>query len=134
VEQIPAHLLNQIASSQKLKTEGARRLFAMNDSQKKEDQAQQYLALKKAGYPHRVVANYQDLAPLMAENEAISKYVTSQGDPNLRSLLPEICSPVEALRIADQMRPMTPPEKLQLATLLLKLMPASPSVTSAKPS
>ena len=126
MEQVPAQLLNQIAASQKLKTEGARRLFSMNDQEKKEDQAGQYLALKKQGYSHTVVENYLDLAPLMAENEAISQYVMQQNDPELRSLLPEICSPVEALRIANQMRPMSQPEKLQLAKLLSKLMPTKP--------
>jgi len=118
VEQIPAHLLNDIASSQKLKTEGARRLFKMTDEQKKADQAAQYLALTRRGIPHRVAANYQELAPLMAENEAISRYVLEKNDPQLRMLLPEICSPAEAIRIADNLRPMTPPERLQLSRML----------------
>jgi hypothetical protein len=54
----------------------------------------------------------------MAENEAISRYVLEKNDPELRMLLPEICSPSEAMRIADNLRPMSEPERLQLATML----------------
>jgi hypothetical protein len=118
MECVPAKILNEIASSQELKTDWARRLFQMNDQDKMIDQAQQYLALTRRGISHRVVANYQDLAPLMAENEAISRYVLEKNDPELRMLLPEICSPTEAMRIADNLRPMSEPERLQLATML----------------
>jgi hypothetical protein len=134
VEQIPAHLLNEIASSQKLRTEGARQLFRMTDEEKKADQAQQYLNLTRSGISHRVAANYQELAPLMAENEAISQYVLQKNDPELRMLLPEICSPAEAMRIADNLRPMTPPERLQLARLLLKLAPPQPAASQTTSS
>ena len=118
MECVPAQILNAIASSHELKTEWAPRLFQMNDQDKMTDQAQQYLALTRRGISHRVAANYQELAPLMAENEAISRYVMEKNDPELRMLLPEICSPVEAMRIADDLRPMSRPERLQLATLL----------------
>src|ERR1017187_8421682 len=118
MECVPAQILNAIASSHELKTEWAPRLFQMNDQDKMTDQAQQYLALTRRGISHRVAANYQELAPLMAENEAISRYVMEKNDPELRMLLPEICSPVEAMRIADDLRPMSRPERLQLATML----------------
>ena len=127
METVPAKILNAIASSQKLKTEGARRLFRMTDPQKAQDQEGQYQALLKSGNSHTVAMNYQELAPLMAENEAISRYVQEQGDPSLRMLLPEICSPAEAMRIADRQRPMNPIEQMQLAQLLTKLVSRLPN-------
>ena len=92
METVPAKILNEIASSQELKTVDGRGLFAMTDEQKKIDQAQQYLNLTRNGVSHTVAANYQELPPLMAENEAISQYVMQKNDPSLRMLLPEIYS------------------------------------------
>ena len=125
MESVPAKILNEIASNQKLRTVGCQRLFRMTDEEKRADQAPQYLALTRSGVSHRVAANYQGLAPLMAENEAISRYVLEKDDPELRMLLPEICSPTEAMRIADNLRPMSEPERLQLSRMLQKLDSAS---------
>jgi hypothetical protein len=51
VETVPAKILNEIASSQKLKTEGAQRLFQMTDEEKDQDQADQYQALLEGRSP-----------------------------------------------------------------------------------
>jgi hypothetical protein len=132
VETIPAKILNAIASSQKLKTEGARNLFRMTYKEKAADQEDQYHALLKAGVSTTVATNYQELAPLMAENKAISRYVVEKSDPELSMFLPEILNPREAMLIADKHRPMNPMERLKLAQMLTKLVGQIPS--DVKPS
>ncbi|MCB2022339.1 MAG: hypothetical protein KDG44_16205, partial [Burkholderiaceae bacterium] len=78
-------------------------------------------ALEAAGYDPVVVVAYQTVAPLLAENEAISAFVTSQGSLMLRSLLPEVTTVQEALRIAQADRPMSKKQTLQLSKMLHKL-------------
>jgi hypothetical protein len=60
-------------------------------------------------------------APLLAQNEAISRFVRQHCDSELRFLLPEVTSVHEALRMADQHRPMNPIERMQVASMLSAL-------------
>ena len=59
---------------------------------------------------------------LVARGAHLARTMVAQGHPSLRMLLPEICTPAEAMRIADKHRPMNPMERLKLAQLLTKLV------------
>jgi hypothetical protein len=62
---------------------------------------------------------YQELGPLLAENEAISRYLVRSGRQELRSCLPEITSVKEALMYARAEWPLLEGKALrQLADLL----------------
>lgn len=62
-------------------------------------------------------ATYMELAPLVAEQEAISKAVEKM--PELRAVAPEILTPMEALEAAKQMYPTLTPS--DASSLYLRL-------------
>lgn len=91
--QVPAEVWNAIADSQPLKTPWARKLFKLN-------QPAMLAELDAQGVDPSVVVAYQTMAPLLAENRAITAYIKQTGDSSLMSALPEILSVDEALLYA----------------------------------
>jgi len=87
--------------------------------------ASQAQAMSKAGQTDSVINAYQLMAPLLAENQAISAYINRTGHSDLRSALPEVLNAPEAVAIASQENPLSKSEQNTLLTLLLPLMPAS---------
>ena len=119
----PAKILNAIAKSQKLRTPGYRVLFKLNDAQLMTALDSQMDALESHGTPPKVAMLYVKIAPLLAENEAISEYIMKTDHSSLRQVLPEIISLREALIVAEMESPMSDKERLTLATLLRPLVP-----------
>ena len=108
---------NEIARTQTLKTEWARKAFALNDQEMSELENREYQELKpRVG--QTVAAAFSDLKPLLLENQAISRYIQAQGDPALRQALPEVVSIAEAIAIASMDRPLSPSQQTSLQNLL----------------
>lgn len=120
---VPANLLNEIAKSQKLKFQWSHLLFSLNQQQKQDQLDHQADLLEQRGIPLKVVRLYQEIGPLLAENEAISRFSTAKGDSQIRELLPEIPTLQEALRVAEMQEPLTGSERLKLSRLLRPLAP-----------
>lgn len=120
---VPAKILNEIVATQSLKTEWCRRLFSRTPENLMPDLEAQCQALEDSGVPLQVALAYQEIGPLLVENEAISRFIQKKGDPSLRSILPEVTTLVEALEIAEMDRPMTYSNRKMLATLLRELLP-----------
>jgi hypothetical protein len=108
---------NEIARTQKLRTEWAKRAFAMDSSAQDELENQEYKELK-AKVGHSVAAAFSDLMPLLLENVAISRYIRAQGDLTLRQALPEVTTIAEAVTLASMDRPLSRMEQTSLANLL----------------
>lgn len=121
--QVPANIWNEIARTQKLVNPSFQRLMAMNGAAMQaalEDQAQ---ALENNGVPDSVIAAYQEIAPLLAENEAISRYINETGNSSLRSALPEILNADEAVVIASRDHVLSKSEQQTLLHMLKRLEP-----------
>lgn len=119
MNRVPSEILNEIARLP-LRNAAMKSLFQMSEEEKARHVEQEYQFLtKEAGVDGLAALAYQDLAPLLAENKAISRYVVRSGRPELRSCLPEIVSVKEALEYARAEWPMLEGKALrQLADLL----------------
>lgn len=123
--QVPARIWNEIAASEELVNPSFERLMKMNDEQILQALDEQAKVLEARGVPDRVIVAYQMLAPLLAENEAISRYINRTGNTSLREALPEILNAEEAVVIATQDRPLSKSEQKTLLDMLKRLEPAS---------
>jgi len=106
---------NQIAETQKLKTAWAKKAFALNSEEMQQAEDKEYKALARA-VGHDVAASYQDVKPLLLENEAISRF--TQAQPMYREALPEVTSIAEALTLASMERPLSQTQQKLLKMLL----------------
>lgn len=123
--QVPARVWNEIAASEELASPSFERLMKMNDEQILQALDEQAKALEARGVPDSVIVAYQRLAPLLAENEAISRYINRTGNTSLREALPEILNAEEAVVIATQDQPLSKSEQQTLLDMLKRLEPAS---------
>ena len=106
---------NQIAETQQLKTAWAKKAFALNPEEMQQAEDKEYRALART-VGHDVAASYQDVRPLLLENEAISRF--TQAQPMYREALPEVTSIAEALILASMERPLSQTQQKLLRRLL----------------
>ena len=125
MQQVPASVWNQIAQTQPLRNPSMRALFPMDQQALDNALTAQALTLEMNGQTDSVINAYQLMAPLLAENQAISAYINQTGHSDLRSALPEVLNATEAVAIAAQDRPLNANEQSELLTLLQPLTPAS---------
>lgn len=125
MRQVPASVWNEIAKTQELSNPSMKVLFAMKQNEMDAALEAQSRALEKSGTPDSVINAYQVMAPLLAENQAISQYINQTGNSDLRSALPEILNAQEAVSIAALDRPLSNSEQSALLELLQPMTPAS---------
>ena len=106
---------NHIAETQQIKTAWAQKAFALNPEEMQQAEDKEYKALARA-VGHDVAASYQDVKPLLLENEAISRF--TQAQPMYREALPEVTSIAEALTLASMERPLSQTQQKLLKMLL----------------
>ena len=121
--QVPAQIWNRIAAHGNLKTEAAKNLFLLNQDAMTDQQTEQARLLERDGLPARVIQSYLTMAPLLMENEAISKYIQATENTALRRALPEVLTVAEAVTYSVKDWMLTKPEADQLTTLLQALYP-----------
>jgi hypothetical protein len=113
---VAAPIWNEIAKTQTLKTEWARKAFKLNNEQMAALEDREYLALKKK-VGQEVALALSIVKPLLLENLAITNYILD-GHQELRSALPEIVSISEAIAVASMDYPLNIPQKESLRMLL----------------
>lgn len=117
--QTPLPIWNEIAQTQQLVSPRWRRMMSLAPeamaSAIKDLEAQ----LEQKGADPRSIRAYLLTAPLLAENEAISRYVEEKGNPGLRASLPELTSINEALLLASHEYRLSPSQQARLRKLLL---------------
>lgn len=120
--QVPATVWNRIAKTQRLRTEWAENLFRMSGQEMGEtlDRMAGLLVKNKKG-DDLVAAAYLKLAPLLVENEAISRFIEKTGSTDLRSALPDLTDVPETLDLAQQEYRLNPKQLAQLSELLKAL-------------
>jgi len=124
-----APIWNEIARTQKLRTQWAKDRFSMDCDQISEAFDKEAEHLDAAGINSTVVHSYLTVKPLLLENVAISHFIMDTGRDLLRMALPEICTVDEAVMIADMDRngAMTDVQQKQLADLLKASLTGSKS-------
>lgn len=121
--QVPAAVWNQIAETQQMRFPAMKALFSMDQDGITEAMNSQASALSQNGVPDSVINAYQKMGPLLAESQAISRYINQMDSLNLRDALPEVLSAAEAVAIARQEVPLSNSEEEQLLTMLTPLEP-----------
>lgn len=121
--QVSAPVWNQIAETQQMRFPAMKTLFSMDQEGITEAMNSQASALSKSGVPDSVINAYQLMGPLLAESQAISRYINQMGSLSLRDAMPEILSAAEAVAIARQEVPLSNSEEEQLLTMLTPLEP-----------
>lgn len=123
MHQVPARVWNEIAASEELVNPSFQKLMQMTQEQLTQALESQAKVLEARGVPDSVIVAYQRLAPLLAENEAISRYINRTGNSSLRDALPEILNAEEAVVIATQDHPLSKSEQQTLLDMLKRLEP-----------
>lgn len=119
--QVPASVLNQILESQPLKTTWAEKLFAMDQDELNEAMESQAQALEVSGVPDPVALAYQKIAPVLAEQEAITAFIEETGSMTLRASLPDVTTADEAVMVMTEEHRLTPEQAEQLHAMLKQL-------------
>lgn len=124
--QVAASIWNEIAETQTLATEWARRAFAMEPEEMAELFDRECATLKAQGVQRPVALALSTVKPLMLEAQAISGYLTEMNRPDLIGALPSVPTPEDAMELAVMEYRLTPQQARQLLGLLRKLK-ADPS-------
>ncbi|MBF0302239.1 MAG: hypothetical protein HQK73_04305 [Desulfamplus sp.] len=99
---IATPIWNEIAKTQELKTDWAKKAFKMSEEEMTELVNKEYLELKKEGVEMTVIKAVLDMKPLLLENEAISRHIVQTENLQLRAALPEVVTIAEAVRLASR--------------------------------
>jgi hypothetical protein len=97
---LPQYIWNEIAITQVLKTEWAKKMFTMPDEMIDEEIDRQAVFFCSMGFSNKVVSAFLQLTPLLLEHEAITNYISSKKAFDLRNALPEIQDAGDAVVIA----------------------------------
>ena len=119
--QVAAPILNRIAQTVPMQTSWGRALFSMTQEALTAELAAQGEALELAGVADRVALAYQEVGPLLAEHQAISRFIATTENSALRASLPEVTTVAEAVTLATQEFDLTPEEASGLAGLLSRM-------------
>lgn len=125
MHQVAMRVWNEIAKTQQLRNPSFQQLMAMSQDEMTQVLESQAKALEAHDVPDGVISAYLQMAPLLAEHEAISRYIEQTGNFSLRTALPEVLSAAEATAIAGKDRRLSKSEAQQLQTMLMRLEPTT---------
>lgn len=113
---VPIQVWNQIAPQ--MQNKELARIFAMT-SQEKADAALDQWAAKAVGEEPMLRLAFQEIAPLLAENVAISRW--TEKNPDWKQALPEVLTAGEAAHLAQADYMLDAPQTEQLIAQLRAL-------------
>ena len=112
---VAAGMWNEIATTQKMATERWARLAAMGPQEMADALEQE---MEKIGLTGRMARIFATVAPLLMENEAISRWIQESDQPHLRAIFSDLTTIGEAIALADQEFNLTETERKELRRLL----------------
>lgn len=118
VYQTPVPIWNEIVESQQLLHREMERLFSMDQEELFKALEDEDKKLEARGLDSTTIVAYHLTAPLLLENEAISRYIQQTNQQFLRASLPELTTVNEAIYLATQEYRLTPSQTKKLRTLL----------------
>ena len=125
MQQVPMRFWNEIAQTQEMKSPLWAAMFSLSPEQLSGATDDLTKALKLLVQDERVMLAYLLAAPLLVENEAISRYLIETDSLHLRSSMPELQTVGEAVILASREYRLKPSQQRQL-DLLLKLALETP--------
>jgi hypothetical protein len=133
VYQTPQPIWNEIAATQELRTPLWRAMFRLSPEELSGSMESLEANLESKGADVRVTRAYLLVAPLLAENLAISRYIEASGRDSLRSSMPEIETVNEATILASQEFSLKPSQQAKLQELLRADLTTPPSAPASAP-
>lgn len=116
--QAPAAIWNEIAQSQQLRHRAMQALFLKNPDELEVALGEQDRTLSLQGLDSTTIRAYHLTAPLLLENEAISRYIQQSSQPFLRNSLPELTTVNEAISLATAEYSLTTSQTRKLRQVL----------------
>ena len=116
---IATPIWNEIAETQELKTEWARKAFSLDHEEQVQLVEKEYAELLERT-SHEVAKAILDMKPLLLENVAISRHIQRTDNYQLRTALPEVTTIDEAVMLATEEDNLTASQQRQLRNLLEK--------------
>jgi hypothetical protein len=116
--QVTPTIWNEIAATQTLKSPLMKKWMALPQEELPPELDRVTKELESAGASPRATLAYLTVAPLLLENEAISRYLQSKDNESLRAGLPELTTVDEALSLATLEYNLTAKEQAGLRKLL----------------
>jgi len=113
---VAAPIWNEIAQTQELATEWARKAFRLGMQEAVEAYDQEHKELTDEGADPEVATAFLEVFPLLAERRAISRFLRTR--PDLREALPPVTTVNEAVILASKESPLSPSQQKQLQRLL----------------
>src|SRR5579872_3948563 len=115
---VAAPIWNQVARTQALASPLGKALFPLDQPHLTDELNRREAELAAQGIEPRVASAYLAVAPLLAENQALSRYVAA--NPQHLGTFPNVVNPSEAVALATQEYSLTPSQQATLQTLLTK--------------
>lgn len=116
--QAPSAIWNEIAQSQQLKHKAMEYLFLMEPEELERALGQVDKDIEAQGVDPATIRAYHLTAPLLLENEAISRYIQQSNQHFLRNSLPELVTMNEAILLAISEYGLKPSQTKKLRMLL----------------
>ena len=116
--QAPTAIWNEIAQSQQLKHQAMQTYFLMDPEELMAALDREDAELEAQGADPATIRAYHLTAPLLLENEAISRYIQQSNQHFLRNSLPELVTTNEAIMLAIAEYSLTSSQTKMLRTLL----------------
>ncbi len=118
MHQTPTPIWNEIAQTQRLRSQTWAPLFKMPEAEQHKALEEIEAKLEADGHDPRTILAYLLVAPLLEENVAISAWIEKIGRTDLRNSMPELTSVSEALILASGEYRLMPSQQNKLRALL----------------
>lgn len=114
---LPQYIWGDIADTQELRTDWARRMFTIPEALIDEEIDRQAAFFSSLGFTNKVVLIFLQILPLILEHTAISRYISDKEALELRNVLPEILDASEAIIYAKNAHLLTDKDVMTLYSL-----------------
>ena len=101
----------------KLKSAGAKVMVALDEQSLKKARDKQAEKLIE-NYQNKAILAYQTVLPLLVEQQALTEFIETTGEPELRKALPEVLNQSEAVQLMTQEYNLSKEQQKQLRQLL----------------
>lgn len=115
--QLPQEIWNQIAHENELKTEWAKKMFNLTAEEIYPELDREGEILERKGYSDKAIISFQTGMPLM-ETEAITNFIVTHNQPELRQPLPEVNSIRDCLKIMTMEYNLEPGQAKEFCELI----------------
>ena len=117
MHKLPATTWNRIHQQNNLKSAWAKVMFALDEqslNQALDKQAEKLIE----NYQNKAILAYQTVLPLLVEQQALTEFIETTGEPELRKALPEVLNQSEAVQLMTQEYNLSKEQQKQLRQLL----------------